>query len=1028
MKIIVISVPAIQKVLAIIAIFAMVFSTFAFAPLASAKQILIFSASVNPSTILIGETKQISFTIGNDVTSEKDIKAARIVVPAGFSISNLAVSQPNWGVALNSGEIQSSLTSGPSGVAPGSQFNITGDVTNISASGDTSWQTCTFINSSFSPGEGGDFDIAGGTGCASLTISVDVCSNVAGLQTSVPTGYESLVAGQCTPIPPPPVCEDSNANNQGQPLPCTYDPNTGSITVVKNTDLSEGDTVGFDFTGDLGAFTILGNSTDSKLAGGLVAGTYTITESAETGWSFGSASCIGASFNQTTNGVAVTLTQAGEDAVCTINNTRDTGSLTILKDTDDVSGDSVQFDFSGTGAIGTFDVLGNSTDSQVFSSLPTGSYTVTELDEADWTFGSVTCNEGAVWDNTTDGVIVNLGKDNDVTCTFTNTKDLVDDTTITINKVTNVESADTFNFFLDDSTEASAALQGGQSSGAIVVTPGSHNIVEGVAAGWTLDQNSSSCVNEAQQVVGSFDGSPYYLTLAAGDDIVCTFTNTKDLPPPPICAVGSNLLANASFESPTVTDNGGQWEIFGTVANWVISLSDGLELWNNLMGSASEGVQNAELDSNTSTQITQNVATIPGATYELRFDFSARPDADSAAENSVDALINGVTLMNATADGTDIAVNTWATHAQTFVAAGTSTDVSFKDIGTSNGLGSLIDNAVLCLVSEPEPAKACSVNVISDTSNTVTEKGAINALEVVSEPDPWVDGIIDSLAQWIWGSPAASAIDPEVNETQTFVKTFNWNGPVTAANLQISSDNGYSVTMNGTLVVTDTNEFSYSIVDTIDLTSYIVTGENKLEISVTNNANGTTVIEGNPAGLLYDLTVVGNNTDDCTIVPNPEALSCDSFTSDNSVVSSGQQFTLTWNTTNADSVVITGLTGPLALDGTSTQTAGSDTTYTLTASRTVGEEETETVICSVAIDVQSSGGGGGGSRGSRRNSSGGEVLGASTSREPEVLGVSTTALPLGAPDTGAGGTSPIVVNLPTLFAVLDARTLVRKVK
>lgn len=72
----------------------------------------------------------------------------------------------------------------------------------------------------------------------------------------------------------------------------------------------------------------------------------------------------------------------------------------------------------------------------------------------------------------------------------------------------------------------------------------------------------------------------------------------------------------------------------------------------------------------------------------------------------------------------------------------------------------------------------------------------------------------------------------------------------------------------------------------------------------------------------------------------------------------------------------------------------------------------------------------GGSRGGRTllsNTPTGEVLGASTQTPTgEVLGESTSTLPVGAPNTGAGGASPLNVSTPTQVAVLNTETRKRK--
>ena len=77
-----------------------------------------------------------------------------------------------------------------------------------------------------------------------------------------------------------------------------------------------------------------------------------------------------------------------------------------------------------------------------------------------------------------------------------------------------------------------------------------------------------------------------------------------------------------------------------------------------------------------------------------------------------------------------------------------------------------------------------------------------------------------------------------------------------------------------------------------------------------------------------------------------------------------------------------------------------------------------------------------GNGGSNRNGSSGtrikrapvsELLGASTATPAGlVLGEATSTLPMGAPNTGAGGTAPVSVSLPTLVAILSTTT--RRIK
>lgn len=256
--------------------------------------------------------------------------------------------------------------------------------------------------------------------------------------------------------------------------------------------------------------------------------------------------------------------------------------------------------------------------------------------------------------------------------------------------------------------------------------------------------------------------------VAVPENYTCTFVNSEDdVPPPPVlgctneaatnynpaatvgnldaencdfdyqsvCTNPTNLLINGSFEENMGLTSGG-WGIFNPVLGWNIS-NDGLEIWNNLLITPSEGNQNAELDGNSPSTITQTVATVSGATYELRFDFAARSDSSDSADNSIKAAVDGTTLVNQSTTNTK-----WTTYGGTFVAD-SSTDVALADMGTPNSLGTLVDNAVLCLVKDPEPVDVC-LN-IPDLQTVIPEGMVKNeAGECVSPPPVPVPGCTDT--------------------------------------------------------------------------------------------------------------------------------------------------------------------------------------------------------------------------------------------------------------------------------------------
>ena len=282
--------------------------------------------------------------------------------------------------------------------------------------------------------------------------------------------------------------------------------------------------------------------------------------------------------------------------------------------------------------------------------------------------------------------------------------------------------------------------------------------------------NTYHCVawNHQIRVDGCTDQEALnYNENATHDDDSCEYPEERE------CRIGENLLKNASFEEPAIR---GDWALT-SIVDWVVtkvsdnSAIDG-ELWRGLFGGPSHGEQNVELDSTAPTQLTQNVTTIPGATYELRFDFSPRK-ATGLADNNVDALVDGGVLMNAQGDGSNLTENTWTTHSDTFVAAGASTEVMFRDNGTANGKGSLIDNAALCLIKEPQQCEDENpgwADAVEDFDQGNKKGGAAvnanrsDATAALGESD-WSDGDSDGFVSLGFGGTITVEFDKFVPDT-----------------------------------------------------------------------------------------------------------------------------------------------------------------------------------------------------------------------------------------------------------------------
>jgi hypothetical protein len=185
-------------------------------------------------------------------------------------------------------------------------------------------------------------------------------------------------------------------------------------------------------------------------------------------------------------------------------------------------------------------------------------------------------------------------------------------------------------------------------------------------------------------------------------------------------------------------------------------------------------------------------------------------------------------------------------------------------------------------------------------------------------------------------------------------------------------------------------------------------GNNELDIAVTNiGVNGADATT-NPAGVMYKLVIEGEVTSDADCatpyVPprdDEDELSCEITVNDNSIQEGGD-VTLTWSSIGAAFANLDG-DSVAANDSLVVEDVDEDTTFTLT----VYDEQENSAECSVSVDTRSGGGGGGGGGGNRAGDRDGRVLGDSDSIEPEplVLGEQVSAVPAGAPDAGAGGTS-----------------------
>ncbi|MBP6912099.1 MAG: thrombospondin type 3 repeat-containing protein [Candidatus Pacebacteria bacterium] len=171
------------------------------------------------------------------------------------------------------------------------------------------------------------------------------------------------------------------------------------------------------------------------------------------------------------------------------------------------------------------------------------------------------------------------------------------------------------------------------------------------------------------------------------------------------CGVGTEQMVNGGFETPVVT-NANLWDIFTTgFDNWVAEtmtthLSE-LEFHRGYKGwTPKEGDQFVELDGYVSTRIYQDIATVPGATYDLTYSFSPRP---KVVDNQLSVSVDGTQVATESGTGIALANTDWKDTVVPFTATGTTTRIAFKNTDASDSLGTFLDDvSVKCTKESPD--------------------------------------------------------------------------------------------------------------------------------------------------------------------------------------------------------------------------------------------------------------------------------------------------------------------------------------
>lgn len=198
---------------------------------------------------------------------------------------------------------------------------------------------------------------------------------------------------------------------------------------------------------------------------------------------------------------------------------------------------------------------------------------------------------------------------------------------------------------------------------------------------------------------------------------------------------------------------------------------------------------------------------------------------------------------------------------------------------------------VALILTAPMPVAAnpdSMMTVVSDTTTMVTDGNVpaaiypYNAVLAWQPFDPannyWDTNLtghtFTGIAKWIWES--ARVQNPINGDIVDFKKEFSIPGNPTAGTAYITCDNGYELRVNGELISTVqlgagwrasnltesfVNTSGWQSVETWNITAWLVSGQNTIEIATANEymgpldgqSNGT--MDSNPAGLIYEIDI-----------------------------------------------------------------------------------------------------------------------------------------------------------------------------
>ncbi len=156
------------------------------------------------------------------------------------------------------------------------------------------------------------------------------------------------------------------------------------------------------------------------------------------------------------------------------------------------------------------------------------------------------------------------------------------------------------------------------------------------------------------------------------------------------------LVTNGSFENlnGSTTLANGTWDIYNNIPGWH-GITNGIEVRNNVAGSAFDGKYFVELDTTANSGMEQVINTTAGKHYTLSFAFENRPGVALNSEG-LQVFWGSQNL------GTFNNSANWSTVTLDVVGLAGNTKLKFLAAGISDSYGSSLDKVSVTAVPEPE--------------------------------------------------------------------------------------------------------------------------------------------------------------------------------------------------------------------------------------------------------------------------------------------------------------------------------------